>query len=86
MSLGLAPLVAESVFEGLEAARRAGITIMLTEQFVHRALSMADSCMILARGHVGWSGEACDAGQEVLDRYLGEAEVPTPAGVTNGLQ
>jgi branched-chain amino acid transport system ATP-binding protein len=86
MSLGLAPLVAESVFEGLDAARRAGITIVLTEQFVHRALAMADGCVILARGHVGWSGAASDAGQEVLDRYLGEAEVPTPAGVTNGLQ
>ena len=30
MSLGLAPIVAESVFEGLEEARRSGITIVLT--------------------------------------------------------
>ncbi len=86
MSLGLAPLVAESVFEGLEEARRAGITIVLSEQFVHRALAMADSCVILTRGQVGWSGTASDAGQEVIDRYLGEAETATPAGVTNGLQ
>ena len=43
MSLGLAPLVAESVFEGLEEARRSGITIVLSEQFVHRALAMADA-------------------------------------------
>ena len=49
MSLGLAPLMAESVFEGLEEARRSGITIVLIEQFVHRALSMADSCVILTR-------------------------------------
>jgi branched-chain amino acid transport system ATP-binding protein len=86
MSLGLAPLIAESVFEGLEEARRAGITIVLSEQFVHRALSMADSCVILTRGRVGWSGKASDAGQEVIDRYLGEAEGATPAAVTNGLQ
>jgi branched-chain amino acid transport system ATP-binding protein len=86
LSLGLAPLITESVFEGLEAARQSGITIVLTEQFVHRALAMADGCVILTRGHVGWSGAACDAGQEVIDRYLGEAETPTPAGVTNGLQ
>jgi len=46
MSLGLAPLVAESVFQGLEEARSSGITIVLIEQFVHRALSMADSCVI----------------------------------------
>ena len=86
MSLGLAPLIAESVFEGLEEARRAGITIVLSEQFVHRALSMADSCVILTRGQVGWSGPAADAGQEVIERYLGEAEAPTPVAVTNGLQ
>ncbi len=88
MSLGLAPLVAESVFEGLEDARRSGITIVLTEQFVHRALSMADSCIILTRGHVGWSGPASGAGQEVIDRYLGEAENPTPTstGVSTSLQ
>jgi branched-chain amino acid transport system ATP-binding protein len=86
MSLGLAPLIAESVFEGLEEARRSGITIVLSEQFVHRALSMADTCVILTRGRVGWSGPASAAGQEVIDRYLGEAEGATPAGVTNGLQ
>jgi branched-chain amino acid transport system ATP-binding protein len=86
MSLGLAPLIAESVFEGLAEARRSGITIVLSEQFVHRALSMADSCVILTRGRVGWSGPASDAGQEVIDRYLGEAEGATPTGVTNGLQ
>jgi branched-chain amino acid transport system ATP-binding protein len=88
MSLGLAPLVAESVFEGLEDARRSGITIVLTEQFVHRALSMADSCIILTRGNVGWSGPASEAGQEVIDRYLGEAEEPAPAptGMSTSLQ
>jgi branched-chain amino acid transport system ATP-binding protein len=85
MSLGLAPLIAESVFEGLEEARRSGITIVLSEQFVHRALAMADTCVILTRGQVGWSGPASAAGQEVIDRYLGEADGATPAGVTNGL-
>jgi ABC-type branched-subunit amino acid transport system ATPase component len=78
MSLGLAPLIAESVFEGLERARRSGITIMLIEQFVHRALSMADSCVILTRGRSGWCGPASDAGQEIIDRYLGEVDVPKP--------
>jgi branched-chain amino acid transport system ATP-binding protein len=84
MSLGLAPLVAESVFEGIEDARRSGITILLSEQFVHRALAMADGCVILTRGHVGWSGPASEAGQEVIDRYLGEAEMPTPVATMGG--
>jgi branched-chain amino acid transport system ATP-binding protein len=82
LSLGLAPLVTESVFESLEEARRSGITIVLSEQFVHRALSMADGCVILTRGRVGWSGPASEAGQEVIDRYLGEGEPATPTTAT----
>jgi branched-chain amino acid transport system ATP-binding protein len=58
LSLGLAPLATESVFQSLEEARRAGITVVLSEQFIHRALSMADSCVVLTRGRVGWSGPA----------------------------
>ena len=65
LSLGLAPLITESVFESLEQARRSGITIVLSEQFVHRALSMADTCVILTRGRVSWSGPATEAGTEV---------------------
>ena len=76
MSLGLAPLVAEQVFQSLDAARKSGITIVLIEQFVHRALQLADTCVILTRGRVGWSGLATEARQEVLDRYLGEADQP----------
>ncbi len=74
LSLGLAPLITESVFQSLDEARRSGITIVLSEQFVHRALSMADRCVILTRGRVGWTGPASEAGQEVIDRYLGDAE------------
>ena len=47
---------------------------MLIEQFVHRALAMADDCVILiAKGEVSWKGRAEDAGPEVLDHYLGAA-------------
>lgn len=73
MSLGLAPMVVDAVFEGLQKARQSGITVILIEQFIHRALAMADTCVILSRGHVAWSGAATDAGPEVLDSYLGQA-------------
>ncbi len=83
MSLGLAPLMVESVFEGLEDARRSGITIVLIEQFVHRALSMADECIVLGNGRVSWSGPATDAAEEVISRYLGETQ-PDPTNVAVG--
>jgi branched-chain amino acid transport system ATP-binding protein len=81
MSLGLAPIVTESVFQALDEAKQSGITIVLTEQFVHRALAMADACVVLMRGQVAWYGPASEAGQEVIDRYLGDAEPATPAHV-----
>jgi branched-chain amino acid transport system ATP-binding protein len=72
MSLGLAPMIVDTVLETIAKARDAGITIVLIEQFVHRALALADSCVIMSRGHVSWSGRAEDARGEVLEHYMGE--------------
>jgi branched-chain amino acid transport system ATP-binding protein len=71
MSLGLAPLMVDAVFDGLTRAREAGVTIVLIEQFVHRALAFADDCVVISRGRAVWSGSAADAKDEVLSRYLG---------------
>jgi len=73
MSLGLAPIVVDTVFESIERAAQSGVTIVLIEQFIHRALSLATACVILMRGVVAWSGSADSAKQEILDRYLGES-------------
>jgi branched-chain amino acid transport system ATP-binding protein len=72
MSLGLAPLIVDFVFQNLQRAAESGVTIVLIEQFVHRALALADQCVILRQGAVAWAGPAGQARQEVLDRYLGE--------------
>jgi len=73
MSLGLAPLVVDLVFENLERAASSGVTVVLIEQFIHRALALATNCVILRQGEVVWTGAAQGARQEVLDRYLGES-------------
>jgi branched-chain amino acid transport system ATP-binding protein len=71
MSLGLAPLIVDLVFESLERARDEGITVVLIEQFVERALAFADQAVVLRHGLVGWQGAAADAGDELLAEYLG---------------
>jgi branched-chain amino acid transport system ATP-binding protein len=71
LSLGLAPMMVDQVFASLEIAKERGITIIVIEQFVHRALAFADTCAILSSGRVGWAGEASVAGDEVIGRYLG---------------
>jgi branched-chain amino acid transport system ATP-binding protein len=75
MSLGLAPMMVDVVFENLARAREQGVSIVLIEQFVHRALAFADRCAVLSRGSVVWFGAADEAKDEVLRRYLGNDEV-----------
>jgi branched-chain amino acid transport system ATP-binding protein len=73
MSLGLAPKLVDLVFDSLDKLRQANVTILLIEQFVHRALSFADHAVLLTRGRVAWQGETGSAAEEVITRYLGES-------------
>jgi ABC-type branched-subunit amino acid transport system ATPase component len=73
MSLGLAPLVVDLVFDGLARARTTGVTVIMIEQYVHRALAFADHCLVLQRGTIAWQGNANDAQNEILRHYLGDA-------------
>ncbi len=41
------------VFEGLARAREQGMTIVLIEQFVHRALAFADDCVVVRQRALG---------------------------------
>ena len=72
LSLGLAPMMVDVVFEGLEQAKRAGVTVVLTEQYIHRALALAEECLVLQRGQVAWHGPSSVARGEVLRHYLGD--------------
>ena len=71
ISLGLAPLIVEEVFAGLQRVIELGVSIVLIEQFVHRALAIADRCHVLRRGRLVWSGEASEAGADLVEHYLG---------------
>ena len=71
LSLGLAPIMVDTVFEGLDRIRRRGCSIILIEQYVHKALAFADSCVVLQRGQVAWSGPASQARQRTLEGFLG---------------
>jgi branched-chain amino acid transport system ATP-binding protein len=71
MSLGLAPKMVDMVFDALARARDTGVTIVLVEQYVERALAFASRAVILRRGRVGWEGPTADAGHELVAEYLG---------------
>jgi branched-chain amino acid transport system ATP-binding protein len=73
MSLGLAPHMVDLVFDALVHAREAGATVIIIEQYIHRALAYADECIVLEQGTLAWQGPASATGGELLRHYLGEA-------------
>jgi branched-chain amino acid transport system ATP-binding protein len=71
-SLGLAPIVSARVFEIIEELRRRGVTILLVEQNVDRALRIADRGYVLASGTLDLSGRANElAASDIEKAYLG---------------
>jgi branched-chain amino acid transport system ATP-binding protein len=78
-SLGLAPLVVQSIFEVIRAINERGVTVLLVEQNAYMALEMATHAYVLDQGRVVESG----TGRELLgdDRvreiYLGAASAGT---------
>jgi ABC-type branched-subunit amino acid transport system ATPase component len=80
LSLGLAPMMVDTVFEGLGRIRERGCSIILIEQYVHRALAFADSCFVLQRGRVTWSGPSSQARQQDLEGFMGVAAAAGPGG------
>jgi branched-chain amino acid transport system ATP-binding protein len=79
-SLGLGPLVVESIFETVRHMNQQGVTIFLVEQNARQALELAHRAYILEQGRIAGTG----LGQELLhdDRvqqaYLGIC--PAPVG------
>jgi branched-chain amino acid transport system ATP-binding protein len=73
MSLGLAPIVINSVYKALRKIRERGITILLVEQNVRRSLEEADRAYIMEAGRVVLSGDVADLREEekVKKAYFG---------------
>jgi branched-chain amino acid transport system ATP-binding protein len=57
-SLGLAPQALDAIFEVLGALHRQGLTVLLVEQNVHAALSLAERAYLLENGRLTGQGPA----------------------------
>jgi branched-chain amino acid transport system ATP-binding protein len=78
MSLGLAPLVVESLFDTVRRiAADQGAAIVLVEQHVTLALEVADHAVVLNRGAIALQGTAQDLRQDdarIERAYFGDVE------------
>src|SRR5206468_4623143 len=72
VSMGLAPLVVDEIFEFLGELAARGTALLLVEQYVTRALALADYVYVLNRGRVTFAGDASELDQgAVFEQYLG---------------
>ncbi|MDH7483225.1 MAG: ABC transporter ATP-binding protein [Spirochaetales bacterium] len=72
-SLGLAPLLVQTVFDIIEQFRSLGKTILLVEQNAFKALQVADRAYILEQGRIVKEGIASELARDpsVKEAYLG---------------
>jgi branched-chain amino acid transport system ATP-binding protein len=62
LSLGLAPVLIDEVFRTLAVIRDEGTSLLVVEQHVGRALSLADHAVLLSKGQVAQSGPVEELG------------------------
>jgi len=73
LSVGLAPIVVDEIFSAIDLLRSQGRSLLIVEQYVDRALAIADYVYILHKGRVAFVGEPgqCTS-HEVFARYMGQ--------------
>jgi branched-chain amino acid transport system ATP-binding protein len=74
-STGLAPKLAKGAFDALRGLKETGMTLLVAEQQVPLALSIADRGYVLENGRIGLQGTSreLDENPEVRRAYLGIA-------------
>jgi branched-chain amino acid transport system ATP-binding protein len=72
VSMGLAPKIVDEIFEYLHTLAAEGKSMLLVEQYVSRALALADYVYILKRGRISFAGEPGEVGEDMIaESYLG---------------
>jgi branched-chain amino acid transport system ATP-binding protein len=76
ISLGLAPVVVEGLYETLSGLRSAGATLVIVEQDLRRAMDACDNVVCLLEGRVALAAAAADVtSDQVVAAYFGEGQL-----------
>ncbi len=75
-SLGLAPLIVNSIFEIIQEINKQGTTILLIEQNANKALKVADYGYVLETGSMAMEGKGMDLlkNEKIIEAYLGTSK------------
>jgi branched-chain amino acid transport system ATP-binding protein len=79
-SLGLAPLVVDSIFDFLERLARENAALLIVEQYVTRALALASTIYVLNQGEIVYSGASEGLDEDaIFEMYAGVSPGGAPA-------
>ena len=73
VSMGLAPLIVNELYESVAHLKTMGIAILVVEQFADTALRVADIAAIMAHGKIEAIGLPADIAERLSGSYLGGA-------------
>jgi branched-chain amino acid transport system ATP-binding protein len=73
LSMGLAPLVVQGLFEVVGRLAQTGVAVVIVEQFVDAALELADRAVIVSQGRVSSDGSPIEIREELRAAYFGAA-------------
>ncbi len=74
ISMGLAPLIVAELYEVVAGLAATGLSILVVEQSVRTALSVADRAAVMAHGRIVLTGTPDEVRSSVFDVYLGAGQ------------
>jgi len=83
-SMGLSPVMVDTIMDSIRAIARTGLGILMVEQNAMAALPVASRAVVLERGRIVLSGSADEISNhpDVVKAFLGEQADSNPAPVT----
>jgi branched-chain amino acid transport system ATP-binding protein len=73
LSMGLAPLIVESLYDTVAEIAEKGVSILVVEQFAKSALRVADYAAVMQGGRIVDSGEPAEVEGKLNELYFGGA-------------
>ena len=73
LSMGLAPLIVDELYETVGQIAQSGVSILVVEQFARTALKVADYAAVMTGGRVVATGEPDEISEIMADVVLGGA-------------
>ncbi|WCO66154.1 ABC transporter ATP-binding protein [Iamia majanohamensis] len=71
LSMGLAPMIVDDLYQQVGRIRRQGVSVLVVEQFARTVLGVADVAAIMAHGRITSVGTPSEIESELSDAYLG---------------